>query len=399
MTLRASPPLTLELVSRGLFGDDKFFLVDVGASGGIGAHWYAFGGDLIAIGFDPLVDEVKRLNRVNTHRGTRYHSAYVDYRQYDRLFPKELRGQKVEARDNQPFQRSSTVRALAVMKYDYVRSHFDPAGAGVYTTERVELDEFLGREASSDPDFIKVDTDGSDYQVLLGARRTLREKPVLGLAVECQFHGPVHPHANLFSNIDTLLRSHGFSLFDLEPYRYSRCSLPRPFLYRIPAQTVEGPVVWGEALYMRDLGDPDYETMWPINLSPVRILKMVCLFEIHGLEDCAAEILLKYRDRLSGFVDVSVCLDKLTPAFQSRKVSYLEYISVFEEQTAAFYPPEQFEAVESSRFEIGLREARARNAQMVHEIQQLRASWSWRLTAPLRRFADVLGVFRRKQAR
>jgi FkbM family methyltransferase len=387
MTLRASPRLTLELAERRIFTDEKFFLVDVGASGGIGAQWYAFGRDLVAVGFDPLLAEVDRLNRANTHSGIRYDSAYVGYGQYDRFFPDVLRGQKVGTRDNQPFQRSSAVRALAVMKYDFIQRHFDPAGAGVYTANRVELDEFLGQDVPSGPDFIKVDTDGSDYQVLLGAGRTLREKPVLGLSVECQFHGPVHPHANLFSNIDTLLRSLGFSLFDLEPYRYSRASLPRPFLHPIPAQTVEGQVLWAEALYLRDLGDQDYETMWPVGLTPVGILKMACLFEIHGLEDCAAELLQKYRQKVSSLVDVDACLDTLTPAFQGREVSYPEYIRAFEQQTAAFFPAQQPDSE--------LREHRSQNRRMAHEIRQLRASWSWRVTAPLRRLADTLGVFRR----
>jgi hypothetical protein len=103
MTLRASPRLTLELAERRIFKDEKFFLVDVGASGGIAAQWYAFGRDLVAVGFDPLVAEVDRLNRANTHSGIRYYSAYVGYGQYDRLFPAGLRGQKVKTRDNQPF--------------------------------------------------------------------------------------------------------------------------------------------------------------------------------------------------------------------------------------------------------------------------------------------------------
>jgi len=385
MILRASPRFTLDLVARGIFADEKFFLVDVGASGGIGEHWYAFGGDLIAVAFDPVVEEVKRLNRGTTHSGVRYYSAHVGYRQYDQLFPERLRGQKLQTHDNQPFQRTSAVRARAVMNAGPNRRHSD--AAGVATADRVELDQFLQREASSVPDFIKVDTDGSDYEVLRGAEQTLREKPVLGLSVECQFHGPVHPHANLFSNIDTLLRSLGFSLFDLETFCYSRASLPRPFRHPIPAQTVEGQVLWADALYFRDLGDPDYETMWPVELTPVAILKMACLFEIHGLEDCAAELLLKYRDRVASLVDVDACLDSLTPEFQGRKMSYPDYIRAFEEQTAAFFPAQQ-PASE-------LQECRLQNQRMAKEIRQLRASWSWRVTAPLRRMVDTLGVFRR----
>jgi FkbM family methyltransferase len=376
--------LTLELAERRIFSGEKFSLVDVGASGGIGAQWYAFGRDLVAVGFDPLVAEVDWLNRANTHSGIRYYSAYVGYGQYDVLFPEGLRGQKVQTHDNQPFRRTSAARACAIRQADGPgRSN----SAGATSADRVELDQFLEREGSPNPDFIKVDTDGSDYEVLLGAERALRETPVLGLSVECQFHGPVHPHSNLFSNIDTLLRSLGFSLFDVEPFCYSRATLPRPFRHPFPAQTVEGQVLWAEALYLRDLGDPDYETMWPVGLTPVGILKMACLFEIHGLEDCAAELLLKYRDRVSILVDVDACLDSLTPEFQGRKVSYPEYIRAFEEQTDTFFPARQPETE--------LQTCLSQNRRLAQEIRQLRASWSWRVTAPLRRLADSLGVFRR----
>jgi len=75
-------------------------------------------------------------------------------------------------------------------------------------------------------DFLKTDTDGHDYPVLRGAANLLRECPVLGIAVEVQFHGATHPHAETFSTIDCFPRHHGFSLPDLTPVRYNRAALP-----------------------------------------------------------------------------------------------------------------------------------------------------------------------------
>ena len=85
---------------------------------------------------------------------------------------------------------------------------------------------------------------------------------MLGLAVEVQFHGTVGSDANLFSNVDRYLRGFGFGVFDLEVNRYSRDALPAEFTLDLPAQTVTGQVSWGEAIYFRDLGDPNYESMW-----------------------------------------------------------------------------------------------------------------------------------------
>ena len=74
-------------------------------------------------------------------------------------------------------------------------------------------------------------------------------------------HGASHPYANTFANIDGLLREWGFSLFDVDLWRYSRRSLPDKFYYQLAGQTVTGQVQWGEAVYFRDLARPDYEQM------------------------------------------------------------------------------------------------------------------------------------------
>ena len=64
-----------------------------------------------------------------------------------------------------------------------------------------------------------------DLEVLMGARGLL-EAGVLGLLVEVQLQGASHEYANTFANIDRYLRHLGFSLFDVELYRYSRSALP-----------------------------------------------------------------------------------------------------------------------------------------------------------------------------
>jgi hypothetical protein len=157
--------------------------------------------------------------------------------------------------------------------------------------------------------------------------------------VETPFHGLVHEESNTFRNIDRVLTGLGFSLFDLEVYRYSRAALPGPFVYRIPAQTESGQVIWADALYLRDAGKPDYERDWPLAPSPLKILKLACLFEIFGLNDCAAELLLKYRANIRHLVDVDCYLGALTPPIQGQRLSYREYIKGFEQNPESLYPP------------------------------------------------------------
>jgi FkbM family methyltransferase len=327
------PKLTKSLVARGLLQSFPLGLVDVGASGGIDYYWGVFDTCLRAVGFDPLIKEVERLNTAHQNGTQRYYPYLVGYKKYSELIPQHQSAQP------DLYARTSAARAQKLAQCDYARTYYDQTGEGSFAKDLIELDEFFLQTHPMDVDFVKIDTDGSDYQVLLGAQELLRSCPVLGVAVECQFHGPVHDAANIFSNIDRLLRRLGFSLFDIEVYRYSRAALPKPFAYRIPAQTNGGQVLWADTLYFRDAGEQGYETAWPLGLTQQKILKLACLFEIFGLEDCTAELLLQRRDRLASLIDVDACLDMITPALNGERPSYRAYLERFETKPDSFFPP------------------------------------------------------------
>jgi FkbM family methyltransferase len=319
--------MTMHLVDSGVFRGKRFCLVDVGASGGIERHWETFGESLRAYGFDGLIKEVERLNGAVGGRDVRYYPFLVGDKGYQ---------QPQGVPDTQPYERTSAARALEIRHRNYAKTYYDGSGTGERAAETIELDQFFLRDHPEDVDFIKVDTDGSDYQVLCGAKELLSTGQVLGLAVESQFHGLVHDESNTFRNIDRLLTSLGFSLFDLEVHRYSRAALPRAFVLTKPGQTIGGQVVYGDALYLRDAGNEGYENDWGTTFPPDKIIKLACLFEIFGLEDCAAELLLKYRASIGSRLDIDRCLDILTPAVNGRQLSYRQYRQQFERNPDSF---------------------------------------------------------------
>ena len=198
------------------------------------------------MGFDPLLAEVRRLTSIETDRHVAYEAAFVSWPGLDATYPPS-------EKCIQPFPRSSAAAAHALRDNVYIQEVFN-AGAPVELTDRrISLDQYFSDKPC--PEFIKIDTDGWDLPVLLGAE-TLLGRNVLGVEVEAQFHGAVHDLGNTFSNIDAFLRARGFSLFDLDAYRYSRAALPAPFLSDIAAQTTSGQITWGEAVYLRDLAHP-----------------------------------------------------------------------------------------------------------------------------------------------
>jgi FkbM family methyltransferase len=287
--MNSRPLLTPDLARLPSFGD--FTLLDVGASRGIDEVWTAFGDSLIAYGFEPLVAEVERLNARAKGERVRYFDAFIvrnssekdqhAYRLVD-LIP-----------------RSSAAAAMQLTGNAYVEERFAHGAKAKMTSNRYSIDEFALHNDVSRVDFIKTDTDGNDYSVLLGAEKTLQTRGVLGLAVEVFFTLPAHPEANLFANVDHYLRSLGFTLFDINVRRYTKDAFPGKFRYDIPAETLRGQVVWADVLYMRDLASGQQDSSPTID----DVLKTMCLFEIFNLPDCALELTNVFGDLIKAQID------------------------------------------------------------------------------------------------
>jgi FkbM family methyltransferase len=332
-----SAPFTRSVSARGVFASCPFVLADVGASGGIEDYWRVFQPHLKAFGFDPLLKEVERLNQIEQSEDVRYYPYFVGEPSYEQLFPPALSGDPVLGWSDEVYERTSAVRAQQILSMSFTQRFNNEDPEILITDKRTSLDNFFSRTPTDTVDFIKVDTDGHDYEVLLGARQTMAEKQVLGFLIECQLHGVAHQHSNVFSNIDRLMRQQGFSLFDFEIYRYTRAALPGHFVYDIPAQTHEGQVVWGDALYLRDVTARGYEDRWG-SLDNYKLLKLACIEEIFGLPDCAAEVLQMRRDVLEADVDIQASLNVLAHEMDPASTSFREHNQKFQSSPKAFYP-------------------------------------------------------------
>ena len=327
--LNPQPILPAKFAQSSQHKIDELMLIDVGASGGIDGFWKCFGSTLKAVGFDPLIAEIDRLNTASKSPRVRYEAALIGYPDYDRLFPPDLRQNRITTKDNVSFQGTSAARAAEAMRLNYVKEMFN-AGAEVRLTDRlISLDDFVRETGIPSVDFVKIDTDGHDIEVILGAERMLRTQEVLGICVESQMHGASHPYSNTFSNIDRLLREWGFTLFDLDLWRYSRRSLPDQFFYKIPAQTLTGQVQWGEAVYFRDLASTDYQQMHGFSAGLAKKIKLACLLEIFGLPDCSAQVLGQLQQE-TGDPFFTGLLDELVAKYRGKRMPYSQFLESFD---------------------------------------------------------------------
>jgi cephalosporin hydroxylase len=201
----------------------------------------------------------------------------------------------------------------------------------------IGVDQIAREHGLPTVDFLKVDVDGSDPEVLESARNTLVEQKVLGVGVEVNWFGTANPTEHTFHNTDRFMREHGYSLFGATLRPYSRIDLPAPFEYDVYAQTRFGQPYQGDAVYIRDLAAP-YQRELASTYPPEKLLKLACIYELFGLPDCAAEVLNCFRMQLAPLGDVEALLDALTPPLLGAKLSYREYVSKFHTDPQSFLP-------------------------------------------------------------
>jgi hypothetical protein len=327
-------PMTDVLRDRGVFDRHPFVLVDVGCSGGIAEPWRAFGSSLIARGYDPDLDACEQAQGREPFVHVRYHARYVGLPESHPIVRRRL----AEAASWPETNIWGRVTAGHLASRPRAAPTTEPRLADPAAIAGV--DELVREEQLPTVDFLKVDVDGPDLDVLESAWTVLEELQVLGVAVEVNWFGSGNAGEPAFHNTDLFMRRQGYALFGITVRPYSRTDLPAPFLRELFAETRFGQPYQGDAIYVRDLAAPynrDLAAAHPAD----KLLKLACLYELIGLPDCAAEVLNRFGERLMRFGDAEPLLDALTPPLLGEQLSYRQYIARFEEQPELFLPSAQ----------------------------------------------------------
>lgn len=132
------------------------------------------------------------------------------------------------------------------------------------------------------------------------------------------------------------MTSHGFYLCGMNIRTYTRAAPPGPFCYDGLFETSDGSPIWADVIYFRDLAAQDYEGTFGFEVTAERIIKTACLMVARGLDDAAAELILKRGSELLFSADQM--LDPLAPNYLGSNLSYRQYMEKFEADPEALFP-------------------------------------------------------------
>jgi hypothetical protein len=413
--------------------NESFKLIDVGCAGGLALGWRTFGDRLAAIGFDVDAPEIDRLTGEETNPQVHYVAGWVGLHEdhplrrriggkaYWHHWPRgRMAYERTFAARNRPPEAASRSPDAYILEEVLGQTWLTTPLGGVYDTDYAAAFEvFAAADHASgggtvialaphlkaagfyDADFLKLDIDGPDYEVLRSLTELLAQPSLLGVGLEVSFFGSHDANDNSFHNVDRLMREKGFDLFALSVRTYSSAALPFPYVSADPAQNAGGRAGQGDAIYVRDLGSRVRAEVAE-GLSDERLAKAAAIFALSGMPDYAAEILVAHRMRLSRLFDVDEGLDLLTRDIQVRgeiAPDYAGYIAAFEADDPGFFnygvAAREAQAAEAARIwneaqaalgaAIAARDAAQSDlAASEARLAAICGSTSWRLTSAVR---------------
>ena len=376
-TIETNPnaEMTRHLVAAGVFRKNPITIVDVGARWGFNSEWSVFGDSLRVICFEPDEDECRRLNS-----GAKGNVVYI---------PAALgREESMETLYETALSASS---GLYKTDMDYF-SRLLNRDNGIVASERKlrvdTLDRILAANNIEAIDFIKLDVEGAELDVLIGGDRFVKNNGLIGILSEIRFQEEIN-HCPVFWQLDQHVRQSGFRLFNLQFHHQSRRALPYPGLVdyrtaegkRFFAYTTHGQIMDGDALYFRDFLIPANANRCH-NMDPTQLLKAAALLEVYCLNDCAAELIIAFREKLDGLVDCSHLLNLLTKGTGTDEQNYEAYMDRYFDPGAGIIAGQNASASASAD-------------QLRAELNTVYTSLSWRITRPLRAFKRILRVLAR----
>jgi len=232
-----------------LVSSSNFTLVDIGASGGVHPRWGKFGSSIRVVGFEPDDKEFQKLKQSD-------HQIWFNIALSNSNEKRILHVTKAQTNTSFLKPNHALLKQLQWSPDEPVLDHEIIAD---FEVECKTLDCVLA-ERKLHPDYIKVDTQGSELDILSGSHKTLVED-VLIAEIEVEF-AQIYENQPLFADVDGFMRARGFVLHDLGNMLYMK---PRGLA---GIGGAKGRLIAADALYIKDFS-ADYQKLYQQGESKV----------------------------------------------------------------------------------------------------------------------------------
>lgn len=297
----------MNIISKLIFeilpSDEKISVIDCGARGGSEVlKWSALVDHLILYGFEPDQAECERLNlSAQTREFQHFYYpiclAQTNEKKRNFFIAKSMESSSLYKPNESQISRWKT--------YNRNQGGITPVDNYVGTDKVVEiptttLDTWADINNIKEVDFIKLDVQGAELEILKGADKLL--KTVLGLETEVEFI-PLYADQPLFADIDIFLRKQDFTFFQFHfphgGHFVGRILSPINVMHQGDTTftyQMAGQLLTADAMYLRDPINQQHRNMR--DLSMKRILKLVCISELIQQIEYAFELLAWLRQHL-----------------------------------------------------------------------------------------------------
>ncbi|MFC0271928.1 FkbM family methyltransferase [Metabacillus herbersteinensis] len=257
---------------KKLLEDNSIVVADIGAGGGLNQRWeQSTLNHYKAILFEPDVEEFKKLNLSKNENCIVINSALSDSSKIIDFHICE----------EQPCSSIYYPNTSFLERYHAeTQKNTDPHE--IKKTIKIiadSLDQLLTvNNIITEVDFIKIDTQGSELDILKGAEHSLKE--AIGIEVEVEF-APYYENQPLFPEVHNFVTKFDLELIDLRKSYWKRKLVEKG------KYNGKGQLIWGDALYFKTP-----EKLINKNFSQQKIIRAIFVYIAYGYFEFA-EVLLK----------------------------------------------------------------------------------------------------------
>jgi FkbM family methyltransferase len=286
-----------------LLENNKINVIDIGCRGGGTPELFFLYKHINLIGFDADKDEVDNLNE-NKKIASQFNKVVF----YNYALDGE-EGMKTLYLTRSPGS-SSLYRPSSKYTSLFNNSGFDVMSEVQLKTEK--LDVVVEKEMIKDIDFIKLDTQGTELNILKGAGKSLLPN-ILMVESEVEFQ-EMYENQPLFPELDIFLREHNFTLFYLNRV-YQRIGTINSNKYGYS----KGVLTFGDVLYVKSISASQ-------DFTSEKIVKFIVLLANYGYYDYAREIFKLNEPKL---VEYAPLLEQLFQVNNSKLNFTLGFVFAF----------------------------------------------------------------------